>query len=979
MSSDKNYQGTDVNLEISLEEYGFVARPITVDYADEYFVIYKMDDNQYGSGHIRESELDAIVNGTEWASEEDVNSMLETVGASKQEWMDLPFTSKFSDLVSYWGTENIMGTDYYPNDKNWAFEEIGLESDDNDNDDLVEYIVPTHYVTALLNSDSSGLSFEDIEELAEFVDEVKDANGNANFMLGNDEESYFANRNDINALGSDVMKLYIRPSDDDNDDDEFAKGGGVNNDEDKELLDDLRRYIYEHRHTKGITAEIIDKTKKGFKVKQIDEYGWGNEKKKTPRTTTAFYTEKEFSDLFKIKWLKDGYSDGGAVLTRGVFFIVDKDGVPSGYEKGYMEAFSTDNLLRHQDDWDGDVSDYDVVSESLLLKNNYNIEDVNGVVYYDESKKENIVFGDELKEPYSSFYLNQLNKENQFANGGGVGEKVYNEQFGIGKSKYVVNFYDGVKTHNDGSAFFDIRIFKNIPDKNKFINELKSKGYVMKYADGGGVDGWEDLSNVKPNRIEVSETLAFGNPDKLILKYDGKKIAEFYFNMRGYNAGFGLKNSEGVHYGFGGDKSKSRQISDFKKAIKDGFTFVKKYEYADGGGVDNALNKNKIFNEFMLEWMIPNKESNTLISKSLKELIEYVSNNNIKNYTIKGWGNNKWETLISPNNSFENGGGVDGVLKFTYNKEDFEIKYPNGDEWSNNGMVNFETGVTGGTWWALRITKHFPPARKNSFSVSINNASELSKSELTKLVSEKIKELNEEFNDYKRGYSYSNGGGVDDADWIEESLIDLQNETGFDDLVVSGVNPPNHYLVMNDNDIMFEVFKTEDDAREFAIEDVKDGLELVPEEFNKEWLMNFAGEEDFFKPFFEGWNENYVNDIENEDSNEYPNRLIEEMVDNGIVSSEEAKEDGFNAEDYKEDLVNLLTKNQIEEGNGGLKHYIDNFGIEDAFQVIVENQLIDINKASKNAVDTDGIAHFLSAYDGKQIELSNGQVAYRVN
>jgi hypothetical protein len=135
MSSDKNYQGTDVNLEISLEEYGFVARPITVDYADEYFVIYKMDDNQYGSGHIRESELDAIVNGTEWASEDDVNSMLETVGASKQEWMDLHFTSKFSDLVSYWGTENIMGTDYYPNDKNWAFEEIGLESDSDDDDD----------------------------------------------------------------------------------------------------------------------------------------------------------------------------------------------------------------------------------------------------------------------------------------------------------------------------------------------------------------------------------------------------------------------------------------------------------------------------------------------------------------------------------------------------------------------------------------------------------------------------------------------------------------------------------------------------------------------------------------------------------------------------------------------------------------------------------------------------------------------------
>ena len=61
MNLDKNYKGIDADLETSLEEYGFVARPITVDYPDEYFVIYKMGENEYGSGHIRVSELDAIV------------------------------------------------------------------------------------------------------------------------------------------------------------------------------------------------------------------------------------------------------------------------------------------------------------------------------------------------------------------------------------------------------------------------------------------------------------------------------------------------------------------------------------------------------------------------------------------------------------------------------------------------------------------------------------------------------------------------------------------------------------------------------------------------------------------------------------------------------------------------------------------------------------------------------------------------------
>ena len=40
--------------------------------------------------------------------------------------------------------------------------------------------------------------------------------------------------------------------------------------------------------------------------------------------------------------------------------------------------------------------------------------------------------------------------------------------------------------------------------------------------------------------------------------------------------------------------------------------------------------------------------------------------------------------------------------------------------------------------------------------------------------------------------------------------------------------------------------------------------------------------------------------------------------------------------------------------------------MEDAFKVILDNDLIDIDKASEDAVDTDGVAHFLSSYDGKE-------------
>lgn len=56
--------------------------------------------------------------------------------------------------------------------------------------------------------------------------------------------------------------------------------------------------------------------------------------------------------------------------------------------------------------------------------------------------------------------------------------KTYSIQYNIGKVKYVVNHHDGIKTHNDGSKFYDIAIFSNKQKMNAFINELKTKGYV---------------------------------------------------------------------------------------------------------------------------------------------------------------------------------------------------------------------------------------------------------------------------------------------------------------------------------------------------------------------------------------------------------------------------------------------------------------------------------------------------------------------
>ncbi len=58
------------------------------------------------------------------------------------------------------------------------------------------------------------------------------------------------------------------------------------------------------------------------------------------------------------------------------------------------------------------------------------------------------------------------------------GKKVFKVNPGIGSSKYSISSHDGVKTHKDGSDFYDIKIFKNKVDLEKGIKDFKSKGFI---------------------------------------------------------------------------------------------------------------------------------------------------------------------------------------------------------------------------------------------------------------------------------------------------------------------------------------------------------------------------------------------------------------------------------------------------------------------------------------------------------------------
>ncbi|CAN5536260.1 hypothetical protein BH11PLA2_BH11PLA2_16240 [soil metagenome] len=58
--------------------------------------------------------------------------------------------------------------------------------------------------------------------------------------------------------------------------------------------------------------------------------------------------------------------------------------------------------------------------------------------------------------------------------------KTFNTQDNIGTIKYAVNYHDGVKTHSDGSRFFDIKLFSNKKMRDIFCDGLLKQGYVRK-------------------------------------------------------------------------------------------------------------------------------------------------------------------------------------------------------------------------------------------------------------------------------------------------------------------------------------------------------------------------------------------------------------------------------------------------------------------------------------------------------------------
>ena len=87
----------------------------------------------------------------------------------------------------------------------------------------------------------------------------------------------------------------------------------------------------------------------------------------------------------------------------------------------------------------------------------------------------------------------------------------------VGKAKYTVSKHDGESTHKDGSAFYDIKLFKNKVAYQKYLKQLQKEGYKERgfnYAEGGKLVGKQKNLDVNKNGKLDAEDFKMLRKDK---------------------------------------------------------------------------------------------------------------------------------------------------------------------------------------------------------------------------------------------------------------------------------------------------------------------------------------------------------------------------------------------------------------------------------------------------------------------------------
>lgn len=210
-------------------------------------------------------------------------------------------------------------------------------------------------------------------------------------------------------------------------------------------------------------------------------------------------------------------------------------------------------------------------------------------------------------------------------------------------------------------------------------------------------------------------------------------------------------------------------------------------------------------------------------------------------------------------------------------------------------------------------------------------------------------------------FEFSNDStGFSDAD-VQNILETLFEVDGVDTDTVSDINVRDMDFG-DEGDALHVEFDTLDGFREYyVIKEEKSEEVAIKFMLNDQYEFISTLNEDFLAYQI---NEEAFRNIMYDDIASYVNDLNEEELDDHFVDHDNHS---FNEESaVSEELDDIVS-------SGVLKYLKENLGYEGEAlaRFLVDNGLVDPESVAKEAIDVDGIGHFMSAYDGEEHKLAD--------
>lgn len=173
-------------------------------------------------------------------------------------------------------------------------------------------------------------------------------------------------------------------------------------------------------------------------------------------------------------------------------------------------------------------------------------------------------------------------------------------------------------------------------------------------------------------------------------------------------------------------------------------------------------------------------------------------------------------------------------------------------------------------------------------------------------------------------------------------------------------------------------------AKQSALSQYFGGEEYEPTDWDEDVFTNTAGEEYYVatpEEAYERAKEEVRSFIEDQGLQGFSDQFKDWILSDGLnpnflKNSKDEYIESFR-EEGNEDAAQWLESMDDEQFLDTLRYEL--IGDDDSFWNYIDPYGIDRDRIIEEAIDWDGVAHFLAYYDGDEIELPNGLYAYRLN